>query len=122
MECKCMEFMAASCCTEKWLKLYQTMRNITFGDKGIPLVMIRQEVTGLEKTRLMYLLDLFEGRGKKGQCDLVCVEHLWIIVLMVVVLSSYSRVMSAVLVLSGVVLHALNFSALFSFRNSAKNN
>ena len=28
--------------------------------------------TGLKKIRLLYLLDLFEGRGEKGQCDLVC--------------------------------------------------
>ena len=50
----------------------------------------------------MYLLDLFEGRGEKGQCDLVCVECLWMIGLMVVMLMSYSHVVSVVLVLSGV--------------------
>ena len=50
----------------------------------------------------MYLLDLFRGRGEKGQCDLVCVERLWMIGLMVVMLISYSRVVSVVLVLSGV--------------------
>ena len=50
----------------------------------------------------MYLLDLFEERGEKGQCDLVCVEHLWMIGLMVVMLMAYSRVVSVVLVLSGV--------------------
>ena len=58
--------------------------------------------TGLKKIRLLYLLDLFEGRGEKGQCDLVCVEHLWMIGLMVVMLMAYSRVVSVVLVLSGV--------------------
>ena len=57
--------------------------------------------TGLKKIRLLYLLDLFEGRGEKGQCDLVCVEHLWI-GLLVVILMSYSCVVSVVLVLSGV--------------------
>ena len=50
----------------------------------------------------MYLLDLFEERGEKGQCDLVCVERLWMIGLMVVMLMSYSRVVSVVLVLLGV--------------------
>ena len=50
----------------------------------------------------MYLLDLFEGRWEKGQCDLVCVECLWMIGLMVVMLMSYSHVVSVVLVLSGV--------------------
>ena len=50
----------------------------------------------------MYLLDRFEERGEKGQCDLVCVERLWMIGLMVVMLMSYSRVVSAVLDLSRV--------------------
>ena len=26
----------------------------------------------IEKGKVVYLLDLFEGRWKKGQCDLVC--------------------------------------------------
>ena len=30
----------------------------------------------IEKGKVMYLLDLFGGRWKKGQCDLVCVVHL----------------------------------------------
>ena len=50
----------------------------------------------------MYLIDLFGERGEKGQCDLVCVERLWMIGLMVVMLMSYSRVVSAVLDLSRV--------------------
>ena len=56
----------------------------------------------MKKIRLLYLLDLFEGKGEKGQCDLVCVERLWMIGLMVVMLMSYSRVVSVVLVLLGV--------------------
>ena len=40
----------------------------------------------------MYLLDLFEDRGEKGQCDLVCEECLWMIGLMVVMLMFYSCV------------------------------
>ena len=30
----------------------------------------------IEKDKVVYLLDLFEGRWEKGQCDLVCVVHL----------------------------------------------
>ena len=47
----------------------------------------------------MYLLALFEGRGEKGQCALLCAEHFWMIGLMVVMLMSCSRVVSVVLVL-----------------------
>ena len=35
-------------------------------------MVIRLGVTGLSKTRGVYLLDLFKGKGEKGQCDLVC--------------------------------------------------
>ena len=56
-------------------------------------------VTGLRKTRVVYLLDLFEGRGEKGQCELVygapsndCANA------GLCMLMSYSRVVSAVLV------------------------
>ena len=107
-----------SCCTVKWLRLYQTVRNLTAGDT--PLVVIRLEVTRLKKIRLVYLLDLFKGRWEKGQCNLECVEHLWMIGLMVVILMSYSRVVSVVLVLSRVDLHS-KFPALFFFNNSARN-
>ena len=58
--------------------------------------------TGLKKIRLLYLLDLFEGRGEKGLCDLVCVECLWMIGPMAVMLMSCSLVVSVVLVPSGV--------------------
>ena len=65
----CMEFFVTDWFTGNWLKLYQTIRNLTSG-----------ESTGhnlIEKTRVVvYLLDLFEGRGEKGQCDLACVEPL----------------------------------------------
>ena len=56
----------------------------------------------MEKMRLICLLDPFEGRGEKGQYDLVCVECLWMIGLMVVMLMSYSHLVSVVLILSGV--------------------
>ena len=35
-------------------------------------MVIQLEGTGLRKTRVVYLLDLSEGTGEKGQCDLVC--------------------------------------------------
>ena len=69
-----MEFIAIGWCTRKWLRLYQTVRDLTSGDLGIPLVVIQLGVTGLKKTRVVYLLDLFEGRGEKRQSNLVCVE------------------------------------------------
>ena len=75
MECKNTEFVAAGWCTGKWLRLYQTIRNLTSGDTGIPLVVIRPEVTGLEKNRVVYLLDLSEGRRVNGPCDLVRLER-----------------------------------------------
>ena len=68
---------------------------------GILLVVIRLGVTGLKKTKLVYLVDVFEGRWENGQCDLMCVERLWMIGLMVVMLTFYSRVVSVVLVLWG---------------------
>ena len=82
VECKCMEFVAAGLCTWKWLRLYQSIRNLTSCNMGIPLVVIRLGVTGLKKIRLVYILDLFRIREGKGQYDLVCVEHLWMIRLM----------------------------------------
>ena len=63
-------------CRLMWLRLDQTMRNLTSGDLGILLVVIQLRVTGLKKTKVVYLLDLFEGRGEKGQMDLVCLERL----------------------------------------------
>ena len=64
--------MAPGWCTRKGLRLYQIIRNVT-SDLGIPLVVIQPLVLELKKTRLMDLPDLFEGRRKKGKCDLVCV-------------------------------------------------
>ena len=62
-------------------------------------MVIRLEVTRLKITRVVYLLDLFEGKGENEQYDLVFVEHLQMTGLMVVTLMSYSRVVSVVLVL-----------------------
>ena len=33
---------------------------------------------------ILYLLNLFEGMGKKGHCDLVCVKRLYMIGLMLI--------------------------------------
>ena len=50
----------------------QTVKNLIFGDLEIPLVVIRVGVTELKKTGLVYLLDMFGGRGEEEWCDLVC--------------------------------------------------
>ena len=99
VDCKCMEFVAAGCCTKGWLRFDQTIRNFTSGDLGIPLVVSRRGVTGLKKTRVVYLLDLLERRGENGQCDLVHAKRLQMIRLMVIMLTSCSHVVSVVLVL-----------------------
>ena len=49
MDCRCMEFVAAGCCTRQWLKLYQTIRNLTSGDLGILFVVIRLIVIGMRR-------------------------------------------------------------------------
>ena len=56
---------------KNWLMFDQTIRNLTSGDLGIPFMLIQLGVTGLKSTRIVYLLDLFEKRGEKGQDDLV---------------------------------------------------
>ena len=70
MDCICMEFVAAGCCTRKWLSLDQIIRNLTSCNLRIPLAMSRLGVTRLKKTRVVYLLDLFEGRSENEQCAL----------------------------------------------------
>ena len=57
----------------------------------------------MKKIRFVYLLDLFERRVEKGHFGLVCVERLWMIGLMVVMLMSFSRMVKMVLVILGVV-------------------
>ena len=87
-----------------FMRLYQIIRNFTACDLAIPLEVIRPGQFELKKTRLVHLPDLFEGGVEKGQCNLVYVERLWMIGLMMVMLISYSRVMSVVLVLGELVL------------------
>ena len=67
-----MEFVTGGWCTGTQLRLDQTIRNLTYGDAEISLVVIQLGVTRLKKTRLVYLLDLFEGRWEKRWCNLVC--------------------------------------------------
>ena len=62
---KCMELVVAGWCTRKLLRFDQIIRNLTSGDCGISLLLIRLGVTGLRKTRVVYFLDLFEGRAEK---------------------------------------------------------
>ena len=42
-------------------------------------MVIELGVTRLKKTKVEYLLDLFEGRWHKEQCDLVSVERLYMV-------------------------------------------
>ena len=60
-----MEFVATGCCTRKWLRFDQTIRDLTFGDLGISLVVSRLGVAGLKKIRAVYLLDLFQKREER---------------------------------------------------------
>ena len=99
MDGNCIEFMSTDCLTRKWLRFDQTIRNLTSGDLGILLVVIRLGVTRRKKTMAVYLLDLFQERGENEKFDLVRVECLQMIGLMVVMLMSYSRVVSVALVL-----------------------
>ena len=71
VDCKSMGFVAADWCTVKQLRHDETVRNLTYGDLEIPLAVIRLGVTGLKKTELVYLLDMFGGSGKKGWYPLV---------------------------------------------------
>ena len=68
---------AAGCCTRMWLRFDQTITNLTSGDLGILVVVIRLGVSGLKKARVVYLVGLFEGKGPNKQWDLLRVEHLW---------------------------------------------
>ena len=44
-----MEFVAAGRCTVKYLRFYQTIRNLICGDLKIPLVGIRLGVTNVSR-------------------------------------------------------------------------
>ena len=59
-----MEFVATGSCTRKWLRFDQTIRDLTFGDLRISLVVSRLGV--LKKIRVVYLLDLFQRREERS--------------------------------------------------------
>ena len=83
-----MGIVAVGWCARRWLRFHQTIRNLTSGHLGVPLVVSRLGLTRLEMTRVVCLSDLFEGRGEKGQCGLVCVERPLMIGLIVVIMMS----------------------------------
>ena len=66
-----MKFVSPDWCRRRWLSFYETIRNLFSVDMGILLVVMQLGITGLRKIRLVYLLDLFQGRGENGQCDFV---------------------------------------------------
>ena len=72
-----MEFAVIGWCT-LMIKVHSSLnfRNLTSGDMEILLGMIQLRVTGLKKIRTVYFIDLLEGRGEKGQYDLVYVEQI----------------------------------------------
>ena len=49
-----MELVAAGWCPRKWLRFDRTMRNLTSGHLGIPLLVIQLEVTGLDTNTRTY--------------------------------------------------------------------
>ena len=44
-----MELVAAGWCTRKWFRFHKTLRSLTSGDLGIPLVVIQLGGNRLEK-------------------------------------------------------------------------
>ena len=96
VECKCMEYVAIGWCKRLWLKLYETIKNLTFDDIGIPLVVIQMGVLDWKASGLCISLTFLRGEGAVRFCGL---EIFWVIGIMVVMLMSYSRAVKVVLVL-----------------------
>ena len=61
-----MEFVTSGSCKRKWLRVDRTIRDLTCGDLEIPLLVIRLGVTEPKNSEFVWLIDLLEGRGKKG--------------------------------------------------------
>ena len=74
MDCTCIEFVAAGFCIRKWLRFDQTIRNLTPGDLGILLVVIRLGVTILKNTRVVHLLDFLREESGIGSA----ISCMWI--------------------------------------------
>ena len=72
VECNCMEFVAVGWCRRKWLRLYQTIRNLTSGDMVIHLWWFNREYR-IEKDQAHVSPRPVWGKRERGQCDLVCV-------------------------------------------------
>ena len=66
VDCKCMEFVTSGSYKRKWLRVDRTIRDLTCGDLEIPLLVIRLGVTEPKNSEFVWLIDLLEGRGKKG--------------------------------------------------------
>ena len=96
-----MEYLAVGWCRRKWLRLYETIRNLTSGEIGILLVVIRWEYQ-IENDHDRVSPRPLWGKREEGAVRFSVLEHLWMIGLMVVMLISYSRTVSVVLVLLGV--------------------
>ena len=60
----------------KKFRLNQFVRNLTFEDWEIHLVVIGLGATKLKKTKVMSALGFFWGKGGQWWCDFVCVERL----------------------------------------------
>ena len=65
VDCKYIILVAAGYGTRKWLGFDQNIRNITSGDLGIPLVAVRLGVAGLNKIKVVHLLD-FRKEGRRS--------------------------------------------------------
>ena len=61
-----MEFVAVGWCTVMQLKLDEVIRNLTCSDLEILLLVIGLGIAELKKTRFVYLLDFFLGKGGEG--------------------------------------------------------
>ena len=73
VHCKRIKFVAAGWCTRKWFRLYQIIRKLNFGDLIIPLWWFdRYPNWKRPGSHTPSPPNLFEGKGEKGQCDLVC--------------------------------------------------
>ena len=74
VDCTCIEFVAAGFCIRKWLRFDQTIRNLTPGDLGILLVVIRLGVTILKNTRVVHVLDFLREESGIGSA----ISCMWI--------------------------------------------
>ena len=73
----CIELVAAGCCMcNKVVEAQSIYKKSYFWLFGNPTCGDSTGSSWTEKDKVLYLLDLFEGKREKGQCDLVCVKHL----------------------------------------------